>query len=434
MRPNDRSALWQLSAMRSGRLDPRALMEEVLDRVAASDLNAVVSVRDRAALLAEAGDPRPGPLSGLPMAVKDMVDTAGIRTTYGHPAFADHVPEADAPLVARLKAAGAIVIGKTNVPEFALGSHTYNRVHGATTNPYDRTRSAGGSSGGAGAALATGLVALADGSDMMGSLRNPAAWNGVYGLRPTWGLVPPAPKGDPELHRISTDGPMARDPDDLELLLSVLAPAYRAAPPRPLRIGWVGDWGGVWPVEDGLLEVCEAALGGLAEPLAPPFPADGLWESWTTLRSVAMAANLKPVWTEAFAADSKPELVWEVERGRSMPLDEVLRASAIRAEWVRAAEALPVDVIALPATQCLPFEAGIDWPREIAGREMDSYHRWMEAMVPASLAGLPAISVPAGTLRGLPVGLQLVAKRGGDSDLIALARRLYAEPVGLAAT
>ena len=422
MRPNDRSALWQLSAMRAGRLDPRALMDETLEKIAASDLNAIVSLRERDALLAEAADPRPGPLSGLPMAVKDMQDTAGIRTTYGHPAFADHVPDADTPLVARLRAAGAILIGKTNVPEFALGSHTYNRVHGATTNPYDRGRSAGGSSGGAGAALATGLVALADGSDMMGSLRNPAAWNGVYGLRPTWGLVPPTPKGDPAMHPISTDGPMARDPDDLELLLSVLAPAYRARPPRPLRIGWVGDWGGAWPVEDGLLGVCEAALDGLAEPMAPPFPAEDLWEAWTTLRSVAMAANLAPIWTDAFKAESKPELVWEMERGAAMPLDAVLRASQVRAAWRRAFDALEVDVMALPTTQCLPFEAGLDWPREIAGRQMDSYHRWMEAMVPASLAGLPALSVPAGLLRGLPVGVQLVAKAGRDADLIALAR------------
>jgi amidase len=426
MQPNDRSALWQLSAMRTGRLDPRALMEATLDRVAASDLNAIVSVRPRDVLLDEAAHPRPGPLSGLPIAIKDMVDTEGLRTTYGHPAFADHVPEADAPLAARLKAAGAIVIGKTNVPEFALGSHTYNRVHGATPNPHDRSRSAGGSSGGAAVALAERLIALADGSDMMGSLRNPAAWNGVYGLRPTWGLVPPGPKGDARLHPISTEGPMARDPDDLALLLAVLAPGWRPGPPRPLRVGWVGDWGGAWPVEPGILETCEAALSDLAEPLAAPFPAEALWDSWTTLRSAGLAATLAPVWDDAFAAASKPELVWEVERGRDMPLAAFARASAIRAEWARAVEALPVDVIAMPATQIMPFEIGLDWPKQIAGKAMDSYHRWMEAMVPASLAGLPAISVPAGLLDGLPVGLQLVGKPGMDGDLIALARLLRA--------
>ena len=415
-----------LDDMAAGRLDPRALMDDTLDRIARSDLNAVVSLRDRAELLAEASDPRPGPLSGLPMAVKDLADTAGIRTTHGHPAFADHVPAADGPTAAALRRAGAILIGKTNTPEFGLGSHTTNPVHGTTLNPWDRTRSAGGSSGGAGAALGARLLHLADGSDMMGSLRNPAAWNNVFGLRPTHGLVPFPPGGDPILHPLSTDGPMARTPDDLELLLGVLAPGYRPREAADLRIGWLGDWGGAYPMEAGVLALCEAALDGLAEPLAPPMEAADLWRSWTTLRSFAIWRKMKPLWTPDFAALSKPALHWEVDRGRALTLEDVVEASALRAEWARRFDALAVDAIALPSAQCFPFDATLVHPERIAGREMDTYHRWMEVVIPASLLGLPAISVPVGFRDGLPMGVQLIGRKGSDSDLIHLARRMHA--------
>lgn len=431
-----RNATDLVQAMARGQVDPRDLMAETLDRIDASDLNAIVSLRPRADLLAEAADPRPGPLSGLPMAIKDLAETKGIRTTYGHPAFADHVPAADAPMVARLRDAGAIIIGKTNTPEFGLGSHTFNPVHGPTLNPWDKTRSAGGSSGGAGAALAARLLSVADGSDMMGSLRNPAAWNNVFGMRPTWGLVPGTPVGDPMLHPLSTDGPMARTPDDLELLLTVMAAhdprqpgalgPYVPGPERNLRIGWLGDWGGAYPMEDGILSLCEAALDGMADPIAPPMDAAATWQSWITLRSFAIAQKMAPLWTEDFKQASKPELRWEVERGAALSLDEVAKASAIRADWFRRFAGLPVDVVALPAVQCLPFDVRTTWPKRISGRDMDTYHRWMEVVVPASLIGLPAISVPVGFKDGLPVGVQLIGKRGMDSDLIHLARRMHA--------
>lgn len=413
-----------LADLAAGRVDPRTLMSDTLDRIAASDLNAVVSLRDRESLLAEAAAPRPGPLSGLPMAVKDLAETAGIRTTYGHPAFADHTPAADGSTAAALRRAGAILIGKTNTPEFGLGSHTFNPVHGTTLNPWDRTRSAGGSSGGAGAALAARLLHLADGSDMMGSLRNPAAWNNVFGLRPTHGLVP-AELGDPILHPLSTDGPMARTPDDLEVLLSVLAPRYRPEAAGTPRIGWLGDWGGAYPVEDGVLALCETALDGLADPIPPPMNAADLWESWTILRAFSVSQKMKPLWTDAFAAASKPALHWEVEKGRALTLDAITRASAIRATWARRFDALDVDVIALPSAQCFPFAATLDWPTSVAGVSMDTYHRWMEIVIPASLIGVPAISVPVGFKDGLPMGVQLIGKRGRDSDLIHLARRLH---------
>ncbi len=266
-----------------GAVAPSELMAATLERIAAVNpaVNAVVSLRDGDALMAEAraadGAPRRGWLHGIPMAIKDLADVAGLPTTQGSPLFAGAVAARDDLMVARLRAAGAIIIGKTNTPEFGLGSHTFNPVFGVTRNPFDLARSVGGSSGGAAAALATGMVAVADGSDMMGSLRNPAAWNGVYGMRPTWGLVPPEPEGEMFLHQLSTLGPMARTPRDLGALLATMSgpdpmqphgrpalamPALRAAGPR--RIGWLGDWGGVLAMEPGLLAAAEGAVARLA--------------------------------------------------------------------------------------------------------------------------------------------------------------------------
>ncbi|MGK7652661.1 amidase family protein [Roseovarius sp. B08] len=216
--------------MRDGRLSCEALMEATLDRIAAVNgaLNAVVSMRGAQELLAEAreadrSEPA-GPLHGVPIAIKDLADAKGLPTSQGSPAFAGRIAAADSPHVAALRQAGAIVIGKTNTPEFGLGSHTYNPVHGVTANPYDLSRSCGGSSGGAAVALAAGMLSIADGSDMMGSLRNPVGWNNVYGMRPSWGRVPGGADGDVFLHRLSTNGPMARCPVDLALLLDVMSP------------------------------------------------------------------------------------------------------------------------------------------------------------------------------------------------------------------
>lgn len=269
----DHDATHQLAALRAGTITARELMGETLDRIDKANpaINAIVALRDRDTLLAEAEGAPPGPLQGLPMAIKDLAETAGIVTTYGSPAFRDHVPAADSPMVARLRRAGAVIIGKTNTPEFGLGSHSYNPVYGVTRNPYDPTRSAGGSSGGAGAALASRMVALADGSDMMGSLRNPAGWNNVFGFRPSYGLVANGGPGDMFLAQLSTEGPMARSIRDLELLLAIQSehdprhphssgPYRPQVPGRKLRIGWAADWGGAYPTEPGVLDLCEAAM------------------------------------------------------------------------------------------------------------------------------------------------------------------------------
>ena len=437
------------AAMDRGAVTATDLMAATLDRIGRVNpaLNAIVALRDGAALMAEAraADAVPvaarGALHGLPMAVKDLVGVAGIRSTWGSPLLADNVPVQDDMLAARLRGAGAILIGKTNTPEFGLGSHSTNPVHGVTANPYDTGRSAGGSSGGAAAALAARLVALADGSDMMGSLRNPAAFCNVYGFRPTFGRVPVDPVGDTFLHQLATDGPMARNIADLALLLGVLAvpdprlphgrPSedFRAAldvAPGRLRIGWLGDWGGAYPMEDGILSLCRKALDqfpdAVVEDMSPVFPAAKIWHSWITLRSWAVAARLGVFHADpAKRALLKPEAVWEIERGLALSAMDVHRASVIRSDWNAVAAGLfqRFDLLALPSAQVWPFPKGWDWPHAVAGRAMDTYHRWMEVVVPASLLGLPTLAVPVGFGdAGLPMGVQLIGPRGTDRAVL----------------
>lgn len=406
-------------------------------------VNAIVSLRDADALMAEARAADAGPvrgvLHGIPIAIKDLANVAGLPTTKGSPLFADHVAAQDDTMVARLRAAGAIVIGKTNVPEWGMGSHTFNPVFGVTRNPFDLTRSAGGSSGGAAVALATGMLAVADGSDAMGSLRNPAAWNGVYGMRPSWALVPSEPEGEMFLHQLATLGPMARTPADLAMLLQVMAGwdaryphgrgGFDGADLRPAgrrRIGWLGDWGGAYATEAGVIEAAEGvvrrleALGHRVEAVAPPFPAEAMFESWTTLRAWAAAGSLGGLDVAAL----KPEAQGEVARGQALSAAHVQAASVIRSDWYRTAARLfqTYDALVLPATQVWPFPVEWRWPREIGGRVMDSYHRWMEVMVPVSLAGLPCVALPGGTVNGLPHGVQLFGPRGADRALLEIAQ------------
>ena len=447
----------ELSALLARRaVSATEVMAAHLDRIEAVNpgLNAVVALRPRSELMAEAqaadAAPRAGWLHGMPLAVKDLAATAGIVTAWGSPLHAGFVPATDDLLPARLRAAGAILIGKTNAPEFGLGSHTFNPVYGATLNPYDRSRSAGGSSGGAAAALAARLVPVADGSDMMGSLRNPAAFCNVYGFRPSWGLVPMDAEGDTFLHQLSTDGPMGRTVQDVAHLLQVLAgpdplvPHGRVAEPfaealdqdvKGRRIGWLADWGGAYPMEPGILETCAGALrtfedlGCIVEPVPPPFAAERLWDSWTTLRSWAVATGKEAVFADpAKRAQLKPEAVWEIERGLKLSATEVHRASVIRSEWFVRLHHLfqHHDALVLPSAQVWPFPVGWRWPETVAGRAMDTYHRWMEVVIPAGLAGLPVLAAPAGFgAGGLPMGAQIIGPRGGDREILRLGQAYH---------
>ena len=343
------------------------------------------------------------------MAVKDLQAIKGLRTTWGSPIYANHVPSHDDMLPRRLRAAGAILIGKTNTPEMGLGSQTFNPVYGATQNPWNPARTPGGSSGGAAAAIAAGMLPIADGSDMMGSLRNPAAWCGVYGLRPTFGLIPKDPGPDKILHRISTEGPMARHPDDLAFLLSVLAePDARWAqsvdrlPSSPglkgKRIGWLADWGGAWPFEAGLLDHSRAALaemekaGATVETLKPPMPRDEIWQAWTTLRSFSVAAENEADFANPDdRAKMKGPLVWEVEHGLALSGSDIRKASATRAAlFVKLATLFgDYDALAIPTTQVWPIPGGNSSPDRNCGRQ-NGYLSSVDGMHGACQSDRPA--------------------------------------------
>lgn len=453
----EQSARAQSAALAAGEISAVELMQATLARIEAVNgaVNAVVSLRDADELLAEARaadrTPRTGWLHGIPMAIKDLAHAKGLPTSMGSPLFAGQIAPKDEIMVARLRDAGALIIGKTNTPEFGLGSHTFNPVHGATHNPYDHTKSAGGSSGGAAAALAARMVSVADGSDMMGSLRNPAGWNNVYGMRPTWGVVPSEPEGDLFLHQLATCGPMARDPGDLAALLDTMSGSdprqpHGASPAdtlvqldQPLarqRLLWLGDWDGALPFDAGLLELSETALaqmqalghGVSAQPA--PFDADTIWDSWITLRSWAMAGKMSPLYDDPKMREHLKEAAqWEIKRGLAMDAMRVHRASVARSDWFRCTTALfeQHDVLVLPSAQVWPFDVEKVNPTEIAGVQMDTYHRWMQVVVPAGLLGLPVVNVPIGFgENGLPAGLQLIGPLGSDARLLQLAQDWHA--------
>lgn len=456
------TALELRAALGSRELSAREVVQAHLDQIERfnPDVNAVVTlVADSALRDAAAADERAAsgadlpPLHGLPVAHKDVHETAGIRTTYGSPLRADYVPAHDDLIIERMHAAGAITIGKTNVPEFAAGSHTFNRIFGATRNPYDHGKSAGGSSGGAAAALACGMHPIADGSDTGGSLRNPASFNNVVGFRPSPGRVPnwPATLGWTTLN---VKGPMARTVADAALLLSVLAgpdprspialgePGTRFARPleadmRGMRIAWSPDVGGTVPVEPEVASAVTAAaqvfagMGAAVTEDCPDFA--GADEVFRTLRAWEFEVTFGAL-LDSCPEELKESIRQNTEHGRRLSGPDLGRAETLHtALFHRVREFFSrYDVLLLPVSQVVPFDIGLEYPLRVAGQEMEDYLEWMRSAYLVSATGCPALSVPAGfTAGGLPVGVQIVGPHQADFAVLQ-AGHAFEQATGVA--
>lgn len=418
--------------------------------------NAIVSMADDDRLLDEAQDADRalargeyrGWMHGMPHAVKDLADVAGFPTSEGSPIYAGRMAEEDDSMVARIRRQGAIFIGKTNAPEFGMGSQTYNAVFGATGSACDPALTAGGSSGGAASGLGTHMLPVADGGDLMGSLRNPGAFNNVIGYRPSQGRVPGGRGGDLFYQQMSTGGPMGRNAEDTIRLLHSIAgydpaqplslrdaiPPYDEfrAPDLPgLRIGWMGSYEGYLPFEPGVLELCEASLarlesaGAVVEPSMPRYDMDRLWRTWLTLRHWTRHGSTMDLYENPETRRLlKPEAIWEIEGSLEASGGDIYDAGIARADWFRAINALfdDYDILALPTAQVFPFPKEIHWPESINGVRMDTYHRWMEVVIGGTLAGLPVVNVPVGfDARGRPMGMQLMGPFGQDQKVLELA-------------
>jgi amidase len=440
----------RLAAMiREKKISARELMRAHLTQIGRVNpaVNAIVTlVEDRAMADAAAADEeqargrRRGPLHGLPIAHKDLVATKGIRTTQGSPFHRDDIPGADAPLITLIRTAGALTVGKTNTPEFGAGSHTFNTVFGATKNPYDVTRTCGGSSGGAAVALACGMVPLADGSDTGGSLRNPAAFCNVVGFRPSPGRVS---AGRGSWSPLSTAGPMARSVADVAFFLSVLAAPDGRSPTvltddparfagrldrdfKGTRVAWYKGLGGI-PFEPEIRRVIEEnrrvfeQLGCVVEEAEPDF--NGVGDAFPTLRHLsyhsrfAAMARQRPEWI-------KDTIHWEIREAERQSAADVARAVARQDQMYAQSQALfsRYDFFVLPVTQVEPFDVTLDWPKAVAGVAMDTYIDWMRSCWYVTFMANPAISVPAGfTNSRLPVGIQIVGRHRDDWSVLQLA-------------
>jgi amidase len=416
-------------------------------------VNAIVTLdetgaRLRAAALDEAlaHGAEPGALHGLPVAHKDTHRVAGMRTTFGSPIFAEHLPESDDLVVDRMRRAGANSVGKTNVPEFAAGSHTFNTVFGATRNPYDTTRSAGGSSGGAACALACGMQPIADGSDMGGSLRNPASFCNVVGMRPTPGLVPSVPAAD-LFGTLAVTGALARSADDLAFVLGAISGPDPRSPivagvdvagigaalhgeVAGLRVAFSEDLGGRLPVEREVREAVRSSvelLAGLGAEVREACPdLEGADEAFRTLRAVQFEAAYGEL-ERSSGGQMKATIRENIAIGRRLGGTEVARANRLRSELFSRCAAFfeDVDLLLLPTSQLLPFEVDLEYPTSIEGVEMGDYLEWMASCCWISVPGLPACSVPvAFSASGLPVGVQLVGAARADRLVLEAAHGL----------
>jgi len=442
-------------AIHKRQLSCREVMAAYLSRIDKfnGQINAIISRKDTDLLLHEADHyddmlkrgQSLGWMHGFPIAIKELAAVKDMPWTMCSPALKDVIAERDDIQVERIKACGAIIIGKTNTPEFGMGSNSYNPLYGSTKNPYNIDLCAGGSSGGAAACLAAHMLPVADGSDMMGSLRNPASFCNVIGFRPSFGRIPYDVR--PSYHnQFSVLGPMGRTVCDVAKLLEVQS-GYDPRDPSSLstenfslcdmynfencRIGWMADLGGYLAFEDGVLPLMEQGvnvfrtMGANVEVFTPDFDLTRLWFSWTTIRSWLTASSFQALYKdENKRALIKPEAIWEIERGLKIEGQKIADAILVRNDWMDYILKIYqyYDYLLLPSAQVFPFSALETWPKQIGNKQMDTYHRWMEVVIPASIIGLPAISMPVGfSENGLPAGIQIIGKPRGDRAVLQCA-------------
>ncbi len=443
--------------IRSRQISIREVVEYYLDKIEKlnPDLNAIVLQKDRELLIEEAVEKdkindNERPLNGLPIAIKDLTDVVGFKTTYGFPGSKNNQPSKNSLLVNRIIDKGAIIIGKTNTAELGVGGHTTNRLFGPTSNVYELSKSAAGSSGGASSAVAAGLLPFADGTDQMGSCRGPAAYANIYGFRPTPGLISADRTGQKlDLPILTTPGCLARTPNDMSILLDAIVGSdlldkfsfdlnhsfqnqnLSDKDFSSLKIGWLSNMNGKYNIENNILEVCENKLKDLekininVESLNPKIDITKLWKSWTTLRAKSiyedtLSMNILDINSMTFQA------IWEYNKGKEISGEDLKVALDQKYQCSNQINLIfeNFDFLVLPSAQIFPFDKNLQFPKNIGGIELDTYHRWLEVFILSSLLELPTITIPVGFSKdGMPMGMQIIGKNKDDLRVFSFAKK-----------
>ena len=443
--------------IKSREISIKEVIEYYLDKIDKVNprLNAIVLQKDRELIIQEAitkdnAKEIDKPLNGLPVAIKDLTDVKGFKTTYGFPGSKNNQPKKNSLFVNRLIDKGAIIIGKTNTAELGVGGHTINRLFGPTSNAYDFSKSAAGSSGGASSAVASGLLPFADGTDQMGSCRGPAAYANIYGFRPTPGLIAADRQGQNlDIPILTTPGCFARNPRDMSILLDEIVgrnPVDKFSFDldssfkkqkisekefSSFKIGWLSNMNGDYIVEKDILEICEAKLKDLEkinlkiETLKPKINTNILWKSWTSLRSKSiyedtLAMNISDISTMTYQA------IWEYNKGKEITSEELQLALDQKQKCLNQINLIfeKFDFLVLPSAQIFPFDKNLQFPKNINGKTLDTYHRWLEVFILSSLLELPSITIPVGFNKDdMPMGMQIVGKNKDDLKLFSFASK-----------
>ena len=444
-------------SINSRQISIKEVVEYYLDKIEKfnPDLNAIVLQKDRELIIKEAiqkdnANEIDKPLNGLPIAIKDLSDAVGFKTTYGFPGSKNNQPKKNSLFVNRLIDKGAIIIGKTNTAELGVGGHTINRLFGPTSNVYDPSKSAAGSSGGASSAVAAGLLPFADGTDQMGSCRGPAAYANIYGFRPTPGLIPVDHTGKKNnLPILTTPGCFAKNPNDMSILLDEIVGSdlldrfsfdldglfknqnISDKEFSAFRIGWLSNMNGEYNIEKEILEICENKLRELekmnikVEDIKPKINNDFLWRSWTTLRAKSiyedtLAMNISDIDSMTYQA------IWEYKKGQEINSEDLQLAIDQKQKCLNQIDSIfgNFDFLALPSAQIFPFDKNLQFPTSINNIELDTYHRWLEVFILSSLLHLPTFTIPVGFNRnGLPMGTQIIARNKDDLKLFSFVSK-----------